>query len=182
MTVVVLEPHPDDAVLFACWAIIQHTAHVVTVCGESHLQHGLGVTSNDRVHDTEGALFELDVTGEMWPIRDDTPDWEAAESMMRELDDRMSPTLVFAPASERNGNPAHTTVGLLADKVFGDRVTFYLTYTGAPSVKSRGGGKVVPEQAWIPMKLRALACYESQFRVRSGAYRHFMNDLEEYRQ
>lgn len=185
MTTIVFEPHPDDAVLFATWSILEHQATVITVCGDSHLQNWLGVDSLTRQAEHARAMDALGVDHEMWPIRDDEPDWDAAQAMMEELDERHRFQIdrVFAPAVEWDGNPAHGIVGELAAKVFGTtRVTHYLTYTGSPGAKSRAGARVDPAQEWLPRKHAALACYESQMLVRSGAYRHFLEDLNEYRQ
>ena len=77
---------------------------------------------------------------------------------------------MFAPAVEAGGHEQHNLVGELADKVFGGRVTHYMTYTNGRD-RSRG----VPvefEPGWAALKLQALACYESQIRLASTGH-HF---------
>ena len=94
------------------------------------------------------------------------PDWKKAKGWLEAwASDSLFATKiehVFAPAIEPEGQEQHNAVGLLAQDVFGDRVTHYLTY--APrGQRSRHGVEVPPPTAHeIALKHRALSMYESQ--------------------
>lgn len=119
-----------------------------------------------RSLETAKATRILGCTHHEWPMSADKPDWETAKMWLAGwADNKLFATKienVFAPAIEVEGHEQHNAVGLLAQDVFGDRVTHYLTY--APrGVRSRYGVEVPPPTAHeIALKLRALSCYESQ--------------------
>jgi len=159
-TALVLEPHNDDAALFSAFNAIRTRAHIVTVLA----------SSVERTAESAAAAAIFGCSYEQWPEPDDAPDWKAVARMLLVHDSDHAPEIVFAPWPESSGgNEQHNMVGRLAEQVYGDRVTFYTTYrTGAP----RTTGTPVPyEREWVLMKLRALACFESQ--IRSGPVRFF---------
>lgn len=164
MTAILFSPHQDDAVLFACWTLLDHDPLVVTVLA-SQLQEdrGTGITNDTRVTEDCCAFAELGVKDwQQWPFADSDPDWGAVQNSMRALDDRLQPETVFAPAPEDGGHDQHNAIANLALDVFGrERVTGYLTYRRSHG-RSRSDREVAFEPEWPALKLGALACYRSQ--------------------
>lgn len=176
MTALLLEPHQDDAVLFASFTLIRERPDVITVLADARNQQG--VTGEMRNEENRQAFRQLGVAAPVvWRYRDDEPDWEAIQDDLVRLS---GPTYrrVFAPWPERGGHEQHNRIGEMAVEVFGsDRVTFYTTYVyGGP--RTRVGVEVDPDPEWIIRKHRALACFESQ--ILHGPRRFFMEDLREY--
>ena len=161
--VLLLAPHGDDETLFAAFTCMRYGKRLhVIVCTQDADEKMRGVRSLE----TSRAITLLGCTHHEWPMPADQWDRETAKMW---LEGWASEKLfaqrieqVFAPAIEPEGHEQHNAVGLLAQDVFGDRVTHYLTY--APDgVRSRYGVEVPPPTAHeIALKLRALACYESQ--------------------
>ncbi len=175
MTALVLEPHNDDAVLFSCFNAIRHQAHIVTVL-RSRNQDANGITHTEREAEAAAAAEILGCTWEQWPEWDTEPDWPDILAAMERYDGEHSPEVVFAPANERDGNYHHNYVAGLARQVFGSRVVFYTTYTpGGPRTR---GDLVEYERPWVALKLRALACFESQ--ITRGPVRFFTHALDEW--
>ncbi len=174
MSALLLQPHSDDATLFASWLCLKHRPHVVTVL-RSVVQEANGITHAEREAEDASAFAILGVTHEQWGFPDDSPDWIGVGEYLLGAAGRFEQ--VFAPAQEdRGGNPHHDYIGSLAEEIFGDRVTFYTTYrVGGPRTV---GTPSEPEPWMIPLKLRALACYESQ--MLRGPRRFFMHALDEW--
>lgn len=145
-------PHGDDECLFAAYTLLRERPYVVVVldCG------------GDRDDETDRALEVLGVDSwERWPYPEDAPDWAAVENAMRLADERLQPARVFAPAVELGGHDHHNHVGHLAERVFGDRVTSYLTYERGMG-RSRSAVESRYEPGWPDLKAAALQCYRSQ--------------------
>ncbi len=171
MTALLLSPHNDDAVLFASWLCLKHRPHVVTVL-RSVVQEANGISHAEREAEDVRAFRVLGVTHEQWPHPDDHPNWDAVSKGLGALD----PDRVFAPWPEPHGHEHHNQAGVLAGHIFGERVTFFTTYrVGGPRTV---GTPSEPEPWMIPLKLRALACYESQ--MLRGPRRFFMHSLDEW--
>ncbi len=171
MTALLLSPHNDDAVLFASWLCLKHRPHVVTVL-RSVVQEANGITHAEREAEDAAAFGVLGIRYLQWTYPDDDPPWsEVADDLAFETAD-----LVFAPWPEKGGHDHHNRIGELARNIFGDRVTFYTTYrVGGPRTV---GTPSEPEPWMMPLKLRALACYESQ--MLRGPRRFFMHALDEW--
>lgn len=183
-----LEPHQDDAVLFASFTLIEHRPTVVTVFGDSRCHEQHGVNGATRNAENEAAFAEL-TRGEARRI--DTwqlpfVDVEPYPGVRPEIEEAIrvlaaDPEFghIFAPWPENGGHALHNVVGEIAARIFPpERLSFYTTYRyGGP--KTREGSEVEPRPEWIIRKLRALACYESQ--ILYGPRRFFMEDLREYR-
>lgn len=160
--VVLFQPHNDDAALFAAYTCIRHKPYVITVLRSVlQEQRGLGITAEQRELEDDCAFVKLGLESwTHWPFSDAAPDWTGIENAMRILDFEQQPELVFAPAPELGGHVQHNIVGDLAEKVFGERTRFYLTYR-------RGHGRsqgvlVDADPEWAPIKLDAVRCYRSQ--------------------
>ncbi len=172
-----LSPHNlgDDAVLFASFLCLRHRPHVVTVL-RSVVQEANGITATEREAEDTNAFRILGLTHEQWPYGDAAPIWGHIEQGM--LTDLKSESVerVFAPWPEKGGHDHHNRVGELARDIFGDRVTFYTTYrVGGPRTV---GTPSEPDPWMIPLKLSALACYESQ--ILRGPRRFWMHGLDEW--
>lgn len=173
MSALLLEPHQDDAVLFAAFTCIRHRPLVVTVFGQPVKQRREGIDAERRNRENAAALASLGcMKPEPLPLTDLDP---SVPTITAELD--VLPPLfdrVFAPAVEENGHPQHNLVGQLADDIFGpENVTHYLTYTNNRD-RSTDGHEVEFEPAWVSLKLRALACFESQI-GRVATVHHFVD-------
>lgn len=178
VSALLLEPHQDDAVLFAAFTCLRHRPLVVTVLA-SQLQadRGTGITNERREAENAHALGLLGCEVEQWGYPDSGPDWTAVQWAMRSLAGEGEFELVFAPAVEDGGHEQHSEVGRIALQVFGDRVRPYLTYR-------RGHGRtvgqeVVPQPEWIGLKLRAMACFASQI-AEPSTRPWFLDGIREY--
>lgn len=160
MTAVVLEPHPDDCALFACFLALRHQAKIVTVLAPNRMA-GLGypggpVPTGQRLEEHRQAMAELGAEWEAWHFDDFSPNTDAIADRLVALD--CDP--LIAPAVEEDGHPDHNLVGSLA-QIHGAELIQYTTYTRAGG-RSSSAHEVPFEPGWPVLKLRALACYESQ--------------------
>lgn len=176
MSVLILAPHHDDVALFSAFNAIRHRAHVVVVFRSVKQEALYGITHEEREAEERAALSILGCTFEQWEFPDDDPDWRGVE--MRVASWQSECEHYFVPVVELiGGNGQHSEVGNLAYQTLDrERVTSYLTYTQRG--KSDWGKPVEYEPDWVPLKLRALACYRSQ--MRTNAAEHFMRGLHEY--
>lgn len=173
----VLEPHQDDAVLFACFTLLRYDPRVVTVLAAARLQPGVTWQQRDAENVQAARVLGLSPAAfSSWPYPDVDPPWDAIVADLEEMDDEYE--LVFAPWPEPGGNGQHNRIGELALEVFGrERVRFYTTYvTGGP--RTQAGEIVNPRPEWIIRKHQALACYTSQ--ILKGPRRFFMHALDEW--
>lgn len=158
-----LEPHHDDAALFAAFTCYANKPLVVTVL-RSDLQErrGTGVTHQMRVHETQGAMMILGCDWDQLDFSEAEPDWEGVASVLTAYADDVGFDRVWAPAYEDGGHVHHSMVGDIADKVFGmGSVTHYTTYTRSGG-RTAGSVPVAPQPGALAAKLSALACYTSQ--------------------
>ena len=171
-----LSPHNDDETLFASFTILREAPAVIVVY-DSFIQTARGYPGCDwktRRHETEAALSILGVSKiGFLGLRDDratdTAALKAALSVAGEFE------TVYAPAVEQGGHEQHNTVGRIAAEVF-PNVVSYMTYTN----RGKSTGIPVPfDPEWTLLKLKALACYESQIRLKDNV-EHFMRDQREY--
>jgi LmbE family N-acetylglucosaminyl deacetylase len=170
-------PHNDDECLFACWSILRDKPLVVVVF-DGHVQQnrGLAITPEQRIAESKAACQILGVEVDFLGLRDDQP--PSADVIRTLLEQRYGAhDGVYVPAWEEDGHHQHN---LVAEACIGlPVVERYLTYTTAG--KSTSKREVPFEGSWIGLKLRALACYESQFDVRCGCQPHFIGrSLLEY--
>jgi hypothetical protein len=166
VTVVLLQPHYDDAVLFATYTLLIAKPHVVTVLGGETTQAPV-VFGEERQRENHCALDLLKVTStEDWTHHDELDvDWEAVLADMRDLNLRLRPNLVWTPLDEQDGHEHHNLVSAMAVTAFGpERLRYYTTYR-------RGNGRtvtdyeVIPLADWYALKFKAMACYESQINL-----------------
>lgn len=172
----VLEPHNDDAVLFSCFNALREQATVITVL-RSHVQEARGdaITADQRTQESGLAMRVLGLPYVQWPFRDDNPDWAGISEMILALKaDRL-----YVPAYEigGKGHPHHDRLFQCAYECFDGEFVQYLTYT--KEGKSKWGVRVPYEAAWVPLKMRALLCFESQLAHPLQA-EHFLRSYREY--
>lgn len=160
---VFLAPHPDDETLFGAFTLLRYKPTVVCVldCGA------------DRSREFYNACDTLGITErEVWSFRETAADWRAIRERIESLDAEV----IYAPAAVENGNRDHNRIARIAEAAHPGRVVRYLTYT---TEGKQTGGVLVPfDPEWVPLKLRALACYPSQSGHPSHAP-HFMRSQEE---
>lgn len=166
MTRVLFEPHADDAALFAAFTVIRYRPRVVTCFGSS----GDYGPTDVRAAETIDAMSVLGCDlCEQWDGGD-------LQAKMRELDARIKPSLVFAPAA-KTSHRDHVAVAEAAAAVFGDRLRTYHTYDETGRIKSPWQAPYEP--AWVQRKLRALCRYPSQA-THPRACRFYLDDQREY--
>lgn len=164
---VLFSPHADDEALFAAFTILRYHPHVVICCPSS----GDYGETEIRTAESRDAVTLLGGTGvEQW-------DGIGIEDMMRKLDERMRPTVVFAPDPQAS-HPDHRAVAGAAANVFGKRLRRFHTYDDDGKV--RDGSPVPFEEPWLDVKRAALACYRTQI-AHPRARTFFEWDLVEYR-
>lgn len=157
MSSVFLAPHSDDETLFGAFTLLRHKPHVI-ICTQG---------GPEREAETEAACQILGVTWEQWRLPVDRI-FHALEEWRYDH--------IYAPTPEPEGNAEHNYIGTMVRRHFPDALTQYMTYTPA----GKSAGTPVPyELDWIGLKLRALACYPSQYSHPSDAP-HFVRGLEEF--
>lgn len=178
-----LAPHNDDETLFGTFTLIREKPVVVVVLKGTTQAH-YGIDAEMRTRETAAAMEILGIFWHQWEYPDNDPPWPAVVKSLYDANLKAEFAedpieRVWAPAIEEGGHPHHNTLGEIADAIFADKVTHYLTYTNG---RSRSEGRSVPfEREWIGLKLRALACYESQIKLESTGH-HFVCELKEYYQ
>ena len=159
---ILLAPHADDEVLFACATLISERPYVI-LCLPGAPRHGSRAT---RIAEFAAAM---EIVGCTWiNLVDD--DLEVALS-------RLNPEHVWAPLPEADGNTDHNFVGELAARLWPGKVSFYTTYTSTG--RTTLGELVSTDPSWVAIKRKALACYKSQ-QERPGTREHFDRPLDEY--
>lgn len=138
MNAILLDPHGDDACLFAAYTCLREKPLVVVT---------------HRTVPSEEIRAAMDVLG---------LDWEIWPSLLEGLRSVTEDVRVFLPAIYEDGHEEHNFVGRRAQEMFAPgHLTSYLTY--APrGYRQREGTEVVPEPWMIARKLKALSCFESQ--------------------
>jgi len=172
---ILLQPHDDDAFLFACFAAIREQALIVTVF-DSYVQPSRGIpgtSARERERETNRACIVLGLLWKRLNFRDDEmPTLHQVASRLGEVVGPLNGHEIWAPADEAYGHPQHNLLAPLGDH-------HYLTYTERG--KSTCGREVPFEPAWVGLKLRALSCFESQFQAATGCVEHFIGrSLREY--
>jgi hypothetical protein len=186
VTVLLLEPHNDDAVLFATATCLRERPWVAT-CLRSHRQ---GDNFARRELETYQAMTLLGCAWEQWEYPDSDPPWpeirKRIEVMASEFDYCYAPW----PRFNENGHDftkltptdcgvcQHDRIGDFAREAFEGRFTGYLTYTRWGG-KDENGVRVPFEPGWPLLKLKALAYYESQIE-RPEIVPHFLGSQTEF--
>ena len=163
MTALFLAPHHDDETLFGAFTLLRHKPTVL-VCLEG---------DERRVSETNAAMEILGCPCETSGVAEEATRLGHPDNSLALL----YPERVFAPKPSAGGNGDHNRVGELAASFWPGQVTFYTTYT--VDGKQTGSTLVPYAPEWIGLKLRALACYESQFE-QPGRATHFLRDQLEF--
>src|ERR1700761_7258541 len=160
MSKLFVSPHNDDEVLFGCFTLLREKPLVVVVF-DSYVQPARGIPGADAVSrrkESQRACKILGIEVKFLGLPDLGSVYlgtvRAHIQAFADVSDGM-----YAPAFEQDGHPQHNLVAQACDGL--PVVERYLTYTTRG--KSTSERKVPYEPAWVALKLRALACYESQF-------------------
>ncbi len=182
-----LAPHSDDETLFGAFTLLRHKPDVI-IC----LRDG-----DEREGETARAMEILGIENwRFWPYEQTSPDWDGIRVSLESWLPGNAPPhqyeRVFAPHYDFKANGhsetgvpprgwgvmQHDMIGKIAHQLFGERYSPYCLYT-------RWGGRMkgveIPfEPHWPALKLRALACYESQI-VNATTATWFIDDpIREY--
>jgi hypothetical protein len=172
---ILIQPHDDDAFLFACFTLIRERPLLVTVF-DSYLQPSRGIqgcSARERRRETNQACMVLgDLPSLRLGFRDDAkPTTEQIALRLGECVGDLGGAAIWAPAQEPFGHPQHDLCAPLGNR-------HYMTYT------ERGksvGREVEFVPRWLQIKLIALSCFESQFQSATGCVDHFIGrSLREY--
>ncbi len=157
VTVLLIEPHLDDAVLFASYTILGEKPIVCTVMGDTP-------DGERRIEEHREALGILGAGGG-WEFgeSEQRPNWRRIASWLLHLRDEFQPTIVYSPAREEGGHEQHNRVTEEVEAAFSLQCppTYYMTYVRGGR-RSRGSIEVEPEHGWAARKFQAMACYASQ--------------------
>lgn len=166
MTTILLEPHHDDAVLFASYTLLGlDDPLVVTVLGRAEVQKRYGITGAQRTIENEFAIKELGVRAPWeWGVSDENPDWEGVKRRARAADEIHSPSCVWVPAWEEGGHEQHNLVNQIAVETFNERCRFYHTYKRG-SARTRSTHEVARLPDWPGQKFRAMSWFQSQINL-----------------
>jgi LmbE family N-acetylglucosaminyl deacetylase len=167
-------PHNDDEAIFASYVIAREHPLVV-VCFRGAAHYG---AANLRAEESRRACAILGASFEQWDARV----YEALIARMRDFDRERRPDRVWAP-DEFTSHTDHIVVSCAAREVFRGRLTTYCTYAigvdGAPKKVTSARPSLPAEPQHVLLKLRAMACYESQIcHPRAGQF--FTWSLDEW--
>lgn len=159
---VLLEPHLDDAVLFASYTLLRHKPTVITVCSDATVQERYGIPKSQRLYENGEALASLGVAWEMLGISDERPDWDAARGRLRPH--LVGVNTLWVPWPEVDGHDQHNAVADLGLTLFPGEIRYYATYRRG-SGRTRLDHEVVSEREWPAFKFTAMSHYPSQINL-----------------
>lgn len=174
-----VSPHNDDEALFGAFTLLREKPEVLIVF-DGYIQHlrGARVSALERRNESIAAMEILGIARLRFLGLHDDDSTVTSEMIRREIK-ALCPTEIYAPASEPGGHHQHNLVARACENL--PVAHRYLTYT--PAGKSISAREVpILDGSWIGLKLRALACYESQHALdpRLGCWPHFLRDQREY--
>lgn len=164
-SVVLLEPHHDDAVLFASYTILRLKPVVITVFGHAVAQERYGISAMMRDNENIEAMQVLEPSAwRSWDHSDINPNEEQIIDSMLRLNTVVHPKEVWSPMFELDGHEQHNLVARCAEIVYPGRVRYYATYSRG-SRRTTTEHEVIPKPHWPALKLRAMSCYASQINL-----------------
>jgi len=171
-----LSPHNDDESLFGAFTILRHKPSVYFVT-RSVKQAERGITYQQRDEESRQALQVLGAEIQFLNIPEPELDVYKLTNILKEINSKRKIKVVYAPAFQ-GGHNHHDIVCLAAEKVFGNKVIHYATYTKY-NLTPKGNIELFPTKEELDFKNRALACYRSQL---PWNHRHFdaVKDKSEY--
>ena len=171
MKKIFLSPHDDDHVLFGSYTCLRERPTIIVVT-DSWIQPNRGEAGCDaisRAKETEEACRILECPVERLGLRDDN----VTEEMIVQALKKYNVDVVYAPAVQ-GGNIHHDMVSRAADKVFGDRVIHYTTYTKT-ELYTEGNIEIIPIFDEQFKKKLAMNAYQSQIRVNFPHFEVMLN-------
>jgi LmbE family N-acetylglucosaminyl deacetylase len=171
-----IAPHNDDEVLFGCFTLLREKPLVVNCLRcDSQVDPAHGAPFHVRERESAAALDILRVPHAQWNIPETNPDWDYMLRSFQEMRSRGLTAAWIPKVEPEGGHPHHDKIGRLALSVW-PGATQYCTY----SLAGKTLGVEVPFlPRWLPLKLRALACYESQAGG-LNCHKYFIRDQREY--
>lgn len=171
---ILLSPHNDDEALFASFTILREKPIVIIVTDGYAHQERFGLPIGQRRSESIEAMKVLGAEIMFLGISD----IELTHDGLNEELKKLNPEKVYAPAIMVNGNCQHNIVGIVAKQLWGDKVTFYSTYT-IDDLTPRGNIEIKPTEEEMRLKNEALSKYKSQLRLNKA---HFdaVRDKSEY--
>lgn len=158
-----ISPHCDDETLFGAYTLMREKPLVVIVT-DSYIQQNRGenITPQQRFQESVNAMKLLKCPIMRLGIRDDVIEKLV---VMERLAWFKNFDKVYAPAIQ-GGNKDHDLIGEVAQKVFGDKLIQYCTYT---KQEAHTTGKIPVEatEREVNLKNKALECYISQINLPS---------------
>lgn len=194
---ILIAPHNDDETLFAGYLVARYRPQLVIVVYDSYRQvaQGYPACSAARRRIESGRAVQILGQGSSELVccgLDDRDDHTPIEAIARHIGSVASvlgepPDLIIAPAFTNDGHPQHNLVALASGLLF--RESAVATLVPVPRVRyttyERSAGRtsspfeVLPSAEQIQLKLRALACYETQLNV-ANCRGWFTGGLAEY--
>lgn len=155
-----LSPHNDDETLFGAYTLMREKPLVV-ICTDGYIQgeRGDNITAEQRREETRNAMKVLGCNVIFLGIKDTELTEENLEISLSAF---ACDAIVYSP-SIQVGNKQHDIVGKVADKLFINSF-HYTTYTPT-ELWTKGSTEIVPTEAEIDLKNKALGCYTSQLNL-----------------
>lgn len=157
-----LSPHDDDSTLFGAFICLREKP-LILVITDAYIQSNRGEKGCDaetRAKESEAAHKILGCETARLGIRDDEATTEMITILLSAYDDY---DVVYTPALQ-GGNRHHDMVNEAAQRVFGDKVKEYTTYTRT-ELWTRGNIEIIPTLEELDLKNKALLCYTSQINL-----------------
>lgn len=160
-----LSPHDDDNVLYGAFTCLREKPLILVVL-DSYIQPNRGekgCSAEERARETEKANEILECKVERLGIHDDES-LDRMENLIRDaLTNFHDYDIIYAPAFQR-GNVHHDLVNKIAAEMFGEKVSYYTTYTKT-ELWTKSRIEIVPLPREIELKNKALECYQSQLKI-----------------
>ncbi len=169
MNTLFISPHDDDNVLFGAFTCMREKPLVVVVTDSYRqaMRGEVGCGALDRMEETRKAcellgcaVFRLGVPDVHFDADPGTSDLLEKYLGCFQNFDR-----VYVPASQ-GGNKDHDTISQVCQKVFGDKVILYTTYTKT-ELHTTGSKEIVPTPEEMELKNKALDCFISQLTLKA---------------
>ena len=155
MLEVVLAPHNDDECLFVAFTVMRNRPLVIVIT-DGYRQ---GIDPEIRRKESIEAMKVLNAPVVFWGIRD----MDLTEKILTDRIKDLRADIVYAPAVQ-HGHKDHDTVGIVARKLFGERLRQYSTYSKTNWFVEEGR-VVEPTKKEIEIKNKALKKYATQRRI-----------------
>lgn len=173
MTSLVISPHSDDEGLFCAYTIMREKPSVLVVTDGYQHHRKFGIPLQARKKESIAACALMGVEVDFLGLSDENL---KEEELIVALEGYTADK-IYAPALQ-GGNPDHDLVHKVAKKKWGNKVSYYSTYT-KKDLTPTGKIEVIPTEDEKKLKRLALSCYESQIGL-NWAHFDAVRDRSEY--